>query len=168
MIIIHLIGKVGSGKTTFYEKYFAAYPKFDIKTIYEKMNIQSNELNDPGIHAEFDATLKEDLRSVLKNAKLQQSPVVVIESSGMNQTLNNLISQIKELDLYQIWVDCEINGAIYQERPYAERINRIFQAKIVNSNIIFHTKFDWDVKLFTVTPPAHIIALNPELKKCIL
>jgi hypothetical protein len=168
MLIIHLIGKVGSGKTYFYEKFLAAYPRFDIKSIYEKLNIQSNELTDPRLHAEFNTTLVNDLWATIKNATLQQSPVVVIESSGMNTMLNASILHIKQLDLYIIWVDCEINDQIYQERPYAERINRVFQSKMVNNNLPFHTKFDWDVKFFTVTPPDPVLALNPELKKCIL
>lgn len=167
MLIIHVIGKVGSGKTTFIEKFLPGYPCFDIKEIYESTGIQSNELNMYGEYAHFMAEMVKGLTAKIILAN-KTNHILIVESSGMNQALNTCILQIKPLDLYQIWVDCEINPKIYTERPYADRINKVFQSKIVNSNIMFHTKFDWDVKYFTVRPPDHVLALNPKLKECVL
>lgn len=167
MLIIHLIGKVGAGKSFFYEKFLATYPYFDIKKIYETTGIQSNELNQMGDYHEFNYKIQLELSVKLELAQ-KHDQTLIIESSGMNIYLNDLISRIKNRDLYIIWVDCEIADHIYTERPYAERINKLFQAKIVNNNLPFHTKFDWDVKYFTVTPPEHVLALHPELKKCVL
>lgn len=167
MLIIHVIGKVGAGKTTFIEKYLSQYPCFDIKKIYEQTGFTSNNLSDIGDYTEFNNNLYQLLSQKIRTAIDSQTPLI-IESSGMNQYLNKVIYLIKDLDLYQIWVDCEIADRIYDERPYAERINKLFQTKIVNGHILFHTRFDWDVKYFTVTPPDHVLALNPKLKECIL
>lgn len=167
MLIIHVIGKVGAGKTTFIKKYFSKYPFFDIKKVYEKTGITSSNLREGAEYSEFTNTVYEMFTEKMRKAVEKKQPLIV-ESSGMNVYLNHLLSLVKDLDLYQIWVDCEITDTIYAERPYAEGINRVFQARIVNSNILFHTKFDWDVKYFTVTPPDHVLALNPKLKECIL
>ncbi|MHA1619480.1 MAG: hypothetical protein ACTSVZ_09370 [Promethearchaeota archaeon] len=48
MKLLHIIGKVGSGKSHFTRKYFPQAPVFDIKDVYEKYDVTPADLRSPG------------------------------------------------------------------------------------------------------------------------
>ena len=57
--IIHVIGLVGAGKSTFIQKYFPDLLVFDIKDIYENNNFNPKDLHDnPRSYLQFQSALE--------------------------------------------------------------------------------------------------------------
>ena len=74
--IIHVIGLVGAGKSTFIQKYFSNLPVFDIKNIYKANNFNPKDLHDnPGSYPQFKSALYYSFSNFYKNIEVNNIPI---------------------------------------------------------------------------------------------
>ena len=98
--IIHVIGLVGAGKSTFIQKYFRGLPVFDIKDIYKDNNFNPKDLHDnSGSYPQFQSALDFSFSNFYKNLETNNIPIGIVESSGINKGLNQIL---KKFFVYRI------------------------------------------------------------------
>ncbi len=105
MIIIHLVGEVGAGKTFLRTNFMNITNIFDIKQIYKRLNF--NPLNQDEGYQEFFDYIQLEVDRFLKIATKNQVKVVIFESSGTNQALNYALRN--NPNYYRIWVNSGYN-----------------------------------------------------------
>ena len=143
--LIHIIGYVGAGKSTFIKKYLSRYSTFDIKEIYHKNFFNPKDLLDkPEKYFQFQSALDYSFSQFYKNLVIIQSPIGIVESSGINQALNNILGRFF---VYRIWIiPYNLNQfqlKISKERPYAEEINSHLKEKFEKNEIPFNNQYNF-------------------------
>ncbi|XEO75187.1 hypothetical protein WKT22_00202 [Candidatus Lokiarchaeum ossiferum] len=162
--ILHVIGLVGSGKTFFIKKFFSNVPTFDIKKIYEDFGFSPEDLhNQPEKYSQFQSALQINFEKFLAFVKMEKFPIVLVESSGINQALNQILNQYNN---YRIWIKADISRIIslniYTSRPYAKKLNEHMLGLRKNRKIIFNNEFDLKSLEFSNSlPPILRADLNP-------
>src|SRR5271157_1759540 len=90
--VVHVIGLVGSGKSTFIRQYLYEWPAFDIQGVYKECNFAPDDLfENPEAYHQFRDALKYYLEGFIAEARANACPLVVVESSGVNQVLNGFL-----------------------------------------------------------------------------
>ena len=150
--VIHLIGKVGAGKTTFYHHYLAGYPCFDMKQLYAKYNFAPKDICAEN-YAKYERLLRWELTETFKNAP----KVGVVESSGINAALSKLLPPRPQT--YTILLISNFHQAIERERDYAKPLNDAFQSKFGAGKVIYDNGYNWHIHEFLHTLPLEIMNL---------
>jgi predicted kinase len=159
---LHVIGFVGAGKSTFIRQYLNEYPAFDIQTIYKEFNFTPAELKDSSAnYRQFEDSLRYSLETFFKEARLNVCPMVVVESSGLNQALNTIITNNT---VYTLWIDLgselPYDEVFLEEHPYAKDLNVILQEHKDKGELSIDNTFN--VKTCAFDHP-----LSPELQEFI-
>jgi hypothetical protein len=115
----------GSGKTTFIRQYLHEYPAFDIQALYKELQFDPSQLKgNPDVYRQFRDALTYHFTEFIKTAEVNQSPIAIVESSGINQTLNSVMERYP---IYTIWVDLgkplPYDELFMEERPWAKEFN---------------------------------------------
>ena len=127
-MILHIIGPVGVGKTYFIKRFLKKYHIFDIQTIYNKYGFGPNDLRNPEIFRQFKSAIENTFQTFFQKSK----EILVVESSGMNRSLNQTISKYPNITILLLR---PIPESIYKERPYAESMNAQFNEYYKNNMI---------------------------------
>ena len=154
--LIHIIGYVGAGKSTFIKKYLSKFPAFDIKDIYQKNFFNPKDLHDkPEIYMQFQSALDYSFSQFYKNLEINQIPIGIIESSGINRALNNIL---RRFYVYRIWIiPFDLNrfqSEIYKVRPYAEELNNHLMEKFEKNEVPFNNQYNFLDESFLKDLPA--------------
>ncbi len=154
--LIHIIGYVGAGKSTFIKKYLIKFPTFDIKDIYQKNFFSPKDLQDePEKYLQFQSALDFSFSQFYKNLEINQIPIGIVESSGINRALNNIL---RRFYVYRIWVipfDLNlIQSKIYKIRPYAEELNNHLMEKFEKNEVPFNNQYNFMDETFMKDLPA--------------
>ena len=156
--LIHIIGYVGAGKSTFIKKYLVKFPTFDIKDIYQKNFFSPKDLQDePEKYLQFQSALDFSFFQFYENLEINQIPVGIVESSGINQALNNIL---RRLYVYRIWIiPFELSHKIYQTkidkgRPYAKDLNNHLREKFEKNEVHFNNQYSFKDESFMKDLPA--------------
>lgn len=97
--IIHVIGLVGAGKSTFIQKYFPNVPVFDIKDIYLNNNFNPKDLhNNPNSYLQFQSALGYSFSQFYQNLK-KISRIIFFEFRGYFLFNLSYIIILEELQL---------------------------------------------------------------------
>ena len=153
--IIHIIGLVGAGKSTFIQKYFPDLPIFDIKDIYENNNFNPKDLHDnPNSYLQFQSALEYSFSQFYQNLEERNVPIGIVESSGINKGLNEIL---KKFFVYRIWITPDItrmkSKKIYEKQPYAKDLND-HMLKLANyKKIIYNNEFNFKTYDFSKSLP---------------
>jgi len=148
MQIIHVIGKVGAGKSWFIEKYCQNFPVFDIKSIYEEYNISPQDIRGEK-YSQFANALEITLDNFCQQYHAEE--YVVIESSGINRTINRFLLGRSHIT---ILVESMFSLSVEFTRPYASKLNQIIEKAIENGEISVDYVFNGNSESFTpVIPP---------------
>ncbi len=118
-MILHIIGPVGVGKSFFIKKFLKKYHVFDVQTIYKKYGFGPADLRNPQVFQQFKAAIENTFESYF----LKSKEILVVESSGLNRSLNQTITKYPNLTVLLLR---QIPESIYNERPYAREINTQF------------------------------------------
>ena len=154
--IIHVIGLVGAGKSTFIQKYFPDLPIFDIKDIYENNNFNPKDLhNNPGSYIQFQSALKYSFSNFYRNLEEMNVPIGIVESSGINKGLNKIL---EKFTVYRIWITPDHKRMqvkkIYEKQPYAKSLNEHMLTLFKYKKIIYNNEFIFKTYDFSkVLPP---------------
>jgi len=143
--LIHIIGYVDAGKSTFIKKYLNEFPIFDIKDIYQKNFFSPKDLqNNPEKYLQFQTALDYSFSQYYKNLEINHFSVGIIESSGINRALNNIL---RRFYVYRVWIipfDLNlIQSKIYKIRPYAEELNNHLMEKFEKNEVPFNNKYNF-------------------------
>ena len=159
--LIHIIGYVGAGKSTFIRKYLSRFPTFDIKEIYQKNYFNPKDLKDePEKYLQFQSALDLSFSQFFKNLEINQIPVGIVESSGINRALNNIL---RRFYVYRIWIiPFDVNettnqmkqSKINKERPYAEELNSHLMEKFEKNEVPFNNQYNFIDERFLKDLPA--------------
>ncbi len=153
--IIHVIGLVGAGKSTFIQKYFPNLPIFDIKDIYENNNFNPKDLhNNPGSYLQFQSALKYSFSNFYRNLKEKNISISIVESSGINKGLNEIL---RKFFVYRIWITPDHSRMkskkIYEKQPYAKGLNEHMLTLFKYKKIIFNNEFHFKTYDFSKSLP---------------
>lgn len=154
MKVVHVIGLVGAGKTTFINKWFPKIPDvFDIKTVYEQHDFSPENLQgNPQLYASFKQVLKEYLLQFIE--KSEELGFFIAESSGANGIFNQLF---KELDEYRIWIEPDfvrIKKVVETQRgSYAKDLNEYIIQKFNHGEIMYHNSYNTNTNAFSKPLP---------------
>lgn len=168
-----MIGFVGAGKSSFIRQYLYEYPAFDIQTVYKEFNFSPAELKDNSAnYRQFEDALRYSLENFFKEARLNACPMVVVESSGLNQALNAIIT---DHPVYTLWIDLgsEIpyDEVFVEERPYAKSLNASLQTQKEKGELGINNTFNMKTCTFDHPLSAEIqeyIQIRPKKKKTTL
>ena len=154
--LFHIIGYVGAGKSAFIRKYLSNFPAFDIKEIYQKNFFNPKDLQDePERYLQFQSALDYSFSLYYKNLELNQIPIGIVESSGINRALNNIL---RRFYVYRIWIipfDLNlIQSKIYEIRPYAEELNNHLMEKFEKNEVPFNNQYNFMDESFMKDLPA--------------
>ena len=143
--LIHIIGYVGAGKSTFIKKYLIKFPVFDIKDIYQKNFFSPKDLQDePEKYLQFQSALDFSFSQFYKNLEINQIPIGIVESSGINRALNNIL---RRFYVYRVWIipfDLNlIQSKIYKLRPYTEELNNYLMEKFEKNEVPFNNQYNF-------------------------
>ena len=148
--LIHIIGYVGVGKSTFIRKYLRKFPTFDIKDIYQKNFFNPKDLKDePEKYLQFQSVLDFSFFQFFKNLEINRIPVGIVESSGINRALNNIL---RRFYVYRIWIiPFNLNEKMNQmkqskfnkEIPYAEELNKHLMEKFEKNEVPFNNQYNF-------------------------
>ncbi len=156
--IIHIIGLVGAGKSTFIRQYLYEYPAFDIQTIYKECNFTPNDLfdNNQAYH-QFQDALKYYFEGFIHESQQNDCPFVVVEFSGINLLLNGFLDQYS---LYRIWIDAgnplNYDDLFLEERPYAPELNQRILELWNNGEIPIDNTFNMERTIFSEELPSDL------------
>jgi hypothetical protein len=156
--LFHIIGYFGAGKSTFIKKYLIKFPIFDIKEIYQKNFFSPEDLhNEPEKYLQFQSDLDFSFSQFYKNLEINQIPVGIVESSGINRALNNIL---RRFYVYRIWIipfdlnRKNIQSEIYKVRPYSEDLNNHLLEKFEKNEIPFNNQYSFRDESFIKELPA--------------
>jgi len=156
--LIHIIGYVGAGKSTFIRRYLRKFPTFDIKEIYQKNFFSPKDFQDkPEKYLQFQSALDFSFSQFYKNLEINHIPVGIVESSGINRALNNIL---RRFYVYRIWIiPFDLNWKIKQskinkERPYAEDLNSHLMEKFEKNEVPFNNQYNFMDESFMKDLPA--------------
>ncbi|MHA1718173.1 MAG: hypothetical protein ACTSWX_00130 [Promethearchaeota archaeon] len=145
--IIHVIGIVGAGKSKFIKKFLYNYPTFDIKEIYQNYSFNPKDFQaDPEKYSQFQSALDYSFSKFYEQLERKKLPVGIVESSGINHALNNIL---RRFFVYRIWIipnkqsENSKPWKLYEERPYAEELNKHLMQKFEKNEVPFNNKFDF-------------------------
>ena len=102
MQLLHVIGPVGAGKTTMIRQFWPTYQVFDIKAVYTFFQFAPEDLRDKGNYQQFAQGVLNELESYCYTCLLNQRPLGIVESSGINQALNHAVALY---DVCTIWIE---------------------------------------------------------------
>jgi predicted kinase len=136
-MIIHVIGAVGAGKSYFIKNYLKEFNSFDIQSVYETHGINPSHLKNLDVYHQFSSALA----STIENYFSFKDEPLVIESSGINKGLNRIIQRYTTKI---ILVHRKIPKELYQQRPYAEKLNNIIFREIANNRLKYDVRIDLD------------------------
>nr|QEE16305.1 hypothetical protein DSAG12_02135 [Candidatus Prometheoarchaeum syntrophicum] len=153
--IIHVIGLVGAGKSTFIQKYFPNLPIFDIKDIYQTNNFTPQDLhNNPASYLQFQSALDYAFTQFYQNLKEKNMPIGIVESSGINKGLNEIL---KKFFVYRIWITPDLRrikeNKITEKQPYAKNLNDHMLSLHKYKKIIYNTEFNFKTYDFSKRLP---------------
>ncbi|MHA1674145.1 MAG: hypothetical protein ACTSYI_11020 [Promethearchaeota archaeon] len=137
MKLIHLVGKVGAGKSHFARKYFSQDPVFDIKDVYEKYGVSPAELRDPNVYRQFASAVAATLDNFCR--QYHDEPIAFIESSGINQAINQALRTHPHKVLL---IQSKFSESIASERPYAPALNLQIKRAIDSKKMRWDYRFD--------------------------
>ena len=154
--LIHIIGYVGAGKSTFIRRYLRMFPTFDIKDIYQKNFFSPKDLLDnPQKYSQFQSALDYSFSHFYKTLEINQIPIGIVESSGINRALNNIL---RRFFIYRIWIipydSNQFQSIIHKERPYAKELNTHLKEKFEQNKIPFNNQYNFIDKRFMKDLPA--------------
>ena len=153
--IIHVIGLVGAGKSTFIQKYFPDLPVFDIKDIYQNNNFNPKDLhNNPNSYLQFQTALEYSFANFYQNLEERNVPIAIVESSGINKGLNQIL---KKFFVYRIWITPDHKRMkikrIHEKQPYAKDLNEHMLTLFKYHKIIYNNEFDFKTYDFSKRLP---------------
>jgi hypothetical protein len=149
MQILHVIGKVGAGKSHFIRQYCSHTPCFDIKTIYEEYQCKPVQLRQPAVYRQFVSALNYTMDGFFR--QFAEESLVVIESSGINHALNQYLKDHHPILLY---VKSSYSMNIAKERPYAETLNPIIERALLSKKFCPVVAYNGDTDTFDpIIPP---------------
>ncbi|QEE17103.1 ATP-binding protein [Promethearchaeum syntrophicum] len=154
--LIHIIGYIGAGKSTFIKKYLRKYPTFDIKEIYQKNFFTPKDLlENPRKYSQFQSALDYSFSQFYKKLEINHIPIGIVESSGINRALNNIL---RRFFVYRIWIIPfnlnQFETQIYKERPYAKELNSDLKVKFKQNKIPFNNQYNFIEDSFMKDLPA--------------
>jgi len=146
MDIIHVIGKVGAGKSHFIEKYLRlrADEIFDIKDVYEGGGFSPGDIIEKNAYGQFAGAIRYKIGGYLEHTKGKEG-LFVVESSGLNKALNRVL---EDYDHYTILVKSRFSRRILSRRPYARELNERFERFFEAGKIRFDTIYQGDEARF--------------------
>ena len=104
---------------------------------------------------QFQSALDYSFSHFYKNLKVNQIPVGIVESSGINRVLNNIL---RRFFVYRIWIiPYDLNqfqSIIYKERPYAEELNIHLKEQFELNKIPFNNQYNFIEESFMKDLPA--------------
>jgi len=158
--IIHIIGYVGAGKSTFVKKYLGKFPIFDIKDIYQNNFFNPKDLQGkPEKYLQFQSALDHSFSQFYKKLEINQIPIGIVESSGINRALNNIL---RRFYVYRIWIiPFDLNrkikqSEIYKDKPYAKELNSHLMEKFEKNEVPFNNQYNFIDESFIKDLPAII------------
>ncbi len=146
-MIIHIIGKVGAGKTHFIKQYCPYAPVFDIKSVYEKYNFKPDQLQG-GLYRQYASALFYTLDNFRR--QYATDPFVVVESSGINKAMNAYLEHLPHITIY---VESSFSKHISKSRDYADKINPIIDLALKSNEIRPKVRYDGDLNQFSPSVP---------------
>ena len=160
MQIFHIIGLVGSGKTTFIKNHFPTYPTFDIQTIYRKYGFVPADLKNSQRYHQFAGALQNYFISFLELQQSKNSKVVIVESSGANQGLNAILKRCG-IPVFVIWIQTSQTNPPSSEflatRPYAKSLNLYLLDLYAKQKLLpIPAEYSWDTNKFIPVLPEPI------------
>lgn len=159
MHILHIIGLVGAGKTTFIQSFLPVYPCFDIKEIFESCHYSLHDLQSPSIrYFQFAAELESNLLHFFDVHK--EEDFVLVESSGVNNALNNILTKYTSSN---ILVTSKFHLQVYEDRPYAKQINALIRGKLKTHVVPLDSIYDWTHNYWVRPLPVPLQPKLPEL-----
>ena len=143
MKIIHVIGKVGAGKSHFITRVLSRkrqiLQKFDVKDVYRETGHTPKELMDPTAMAQFSTAMEHKI-SAFVSAHRQMEGLFVVESSGMNKSINRALMTF-EHDVILVTSPFSSSPKIHRSRPYATNLNMVFDRKMKRGEIRFDFQY---------------------------
>jgi len=144
VIIIHVIGLVGAGKTYFIQHYFPENTIiFDIKEAYELYQFSPSQLkDDPIAYDKFKQAIEGHIDMLYHKVLTSDWKLLLIESTGTNRAMNSALHKYRP---YKIWIEPDykrMDEKYLQERPYAEEINKYVLKKWQIGEIQCNNEFD--------------------------
>lgn len=157
--IIHIIGFSGAGKTHFIRKFLPDYPVFDIKHIYQEYNFKPEDIQDPTRYSQFSTALRYQLNDLMRKMQVHNSEILVIETSGINQTIND---EITSQDRLTVWIQSDFYKTTEKERAYAISLNKAILKAIEQRKINCDIIFNWHFKKFMQPLPKEYQRIFPK------
>jgi len=141
--ILHIIGKVGAGKTTFIKKYFPNEYIFDIREIYEEYGFNPSEIKDAESYSQFYSAIIYRIESLIKELEQNNINLLIVESSGLNKAINKAI---EKYDRLIILIKSSFSDKIESVNSYAYELNEKIDEAIRNDKLKYNLIFDFDNK----------------------
>ncbi len=144
--ILHIIGKVGAGKSHFIRSYLTRFgPEvFDIKDVYEEGGFTPEDVHNAQAYGQFAGAISYKLGGFLEHMKGQEG-LFVIESSGLNRAINEVVEKVSH---YTLLIESHYPATIERKRPYARELNDLFEQKMIRKEIAYHNIFYAEEKVF--------------------
>jgi hypothetical protein len=156
MLLLHIIGAVGAGKTTMIRQFWPTYQVFDIKDVYTFFQFTPEDLRDSEKYQSFANGVASELEGYCMECELAEQPIGIVESSGINKALNAALSQY---EVCTIWIEGDPTQAstpeFEQSHPYAASLNAEILRQITDGKITTNLKFSMLTQTWSgkVPPP---------------
>ncbi len=155
--VLHIIGLVGAGKSTFIHRYLNEFPAFDIQKIYQRSGFSPADLHEN--HEAYERFIDALKYSVEKfTALVQGAEWIVVESSGINSALNQILM---DYQVYTILITSKFPQTIYDERPYAKSLNDVIRTSIKEKIVPYDCIFDWRSDSWVRAPNKEVSSFFP-------
>jgi hypothetical protein len=155
MAVLHVVGLVGAGKTTAIRRFFPTCVEMDIQDVYRLNDFQPDDIKSPENYAKFEAALKGHFENYLAEVTRLNQPLLIIESSGINQALNRLLAPYSP---FIVWIVPDFarigDPAFLKRRRYAEGLNQVIWTKFNQRKLVVHATYDTATGEFTGDLPA--------------
>jgi hypothetical protein len=144
VILVHIIGLVGVGKTYFIQHHFPQKAIiFDIKDAYELYHFSPNDLKDnTAAYEQFKQAIDGHIDRLYHEIINSDLRLLLIESTGTNRAMNSVLYKYRP---YKIWIEPDIqrmDNQYLRERPYAGEINKYVLKKWQKGEIQCNNRFD--------------------------
>ncbi len=159
MHILHIIGLIGSGKTTFIRAFLPLYPCFDVKRVLETHNYTLYDLQSSSVRCHlFSVALEAGLMHFLDVNR--EAPFLIVESSGINPPLNDFL---RNYSFSNVLITSKFHIRAYNDRPHAKQLNELIRTKLKEKTFPLHSIYDWSHNRW-VRPLSEILQVRlPEL-----